>query len=161
MPLQTIGLTPENLADAVVATGSIPLILNGVRDIAGARRGVYRDGGIIDYHLDIPQTAADRLALYPHFHGRVVPGWFDKRLGWRKPDPRNLARTVLVSPSEAFVARLPGGRIPDRSDFRRYAHAERVRIWRQVVAECAALADEFAEILANDGLAGRLRPLVD
>ena len=70
---QHVPINANNFEDAVVATGSIPLVLDGVRDIAGARPGVYRDGGIIDYHLDLPHSDPDKLALYPHFIDRIVP----------------------------------------------------------------------------------------
>ena len=124
-PLQTIEMSADNLADAVLATGSIPLVLSGVRDIAGARPGVYRDGGVIDYHLDLPHSAEERFTLFPHFYGRIVPGWFDKRLKWRRPQAGNVDRTILVSPSDEFVARLPNAKIPDRSDFLNYEPAQR------------------------------------
>ena len=158
-PLQRVELTAENLQDAIVATGSIPLVLSGVRDIAGARPGVYRDGGVIDYHLDIPHSADERLTLFPHFYGHIVPGWFDKRLKWRRPQPGNVDRTILISPSDEFVASLPNGKIPDRGDFLAYEPAERVRIWKQCVAACEALADEFLEVMEKDQLAARLEPL--
>jgi hypothetical protein len=158
-PLQRVELTADNLQDAIVATGSIPLVLSGVRDIAGARPGVYRDGGVIDYHLDIPHSADERLTLFPHFYGRIVPGWFDKKLKWRRPQPGNVDRTILISPSDDFVARLPNGKIPDRSDFLNYEPEERVRIWKHCVAACAALADEFLEVMEKDQLAARLEPL--
>lgn len=157
--MQSVPLTIENLEDAVVASGSIPLVLAGVRDIAGARPGMYRDGGVIDYHLDLPQSSEGRITLYPHFFDRIIPGWFDKRLGWRRPDPVNVSRTILVSPSAEFVSRLPGGKIPDRSDFRNYAPEQRVAVWRRVVGECRALADEFADVIETDSLPGRLEPL--
>ena len=158
-PLQTIEMTADNLADAVVATGSIPLVLSGVRDIAGARPGVYRDGGVIDYHLDLPHSARERLTLFPHFYGRIVPGWFDKRLKWRRPEAGNVDCTILVSPSDEFVASLPNRKIPDRSDFVNYEPAERERIWRQCVAACEAMAEEFVNVIEKDQLAARLEPL--
>ena len=158
-PLQRVELTAANLADAIVATGSIPLVLSGVRDIAGARPGVYRDGGVIDYHLDLPHSAHERLTLFPHFYGRIVPGWFDKKLKWRRPQAGNVDRTILISPSEEFVAKLPNGKIPDRTDFVNYEPRERVRIWRHCVAACEALAEEFLEAIEKDQLAARLEPL--
>ena len=158
-PLQRVRIGVDNLDDAIVATGSIPLVLSGVHDIARAMPGVYRDGGIIDYHLDLPLGDGDRLTLYPHFFGRITPGWFDKRLPWRRADPANTDRTILVCPSPEFVARLPNAKIPDRFDFRRYAPSERIRIWRRVVSECQALADEFADVIDKDELGSRLVPL--
>ena len=158
-PLQRVELTAENLRDAIVATGSIPLVLSGVRDIAGARPGVYRDGGVIDYHLDLPHSADERLTLFPHFYGRIVPGWFDKKLKWRRPEPGNVDRTILISPSDEFVAALPNGKIPDRSDFVNYTPSERVRIWKHCVTACEAMAEEFLEVMEKGQLAARLEPL--
>jgi hypothetical protein len=88
-----------------------------------------------------------------------VPGWFDKRLKWRRPQPGNVDRTILISPSDEFVAGLPNGKIPDRSDFVNYQPAERVHIWKQCVAACEAMADEFIEVIEKDQLAARLEPL--
>lgn len=158
-PLQRVRIGVDNFEDAIVATGSIPLVLSGVRDIARAMPGVYRDGGVIDYHLDLPHGDGDRLTLYPHFFGHITPGWFDKRLPWRRADPANTDRTILVCPSPEFIATLPNGKIPDRFDFRRYAPSERIRVWRQVVSECEALADEFVDVIEKGELGSRLVPL--
>jgi hypothetical protein len=158
-PMSHVELTEANLEDAIVATGSIPMVLAGVRDIAGAPPGVYRDGGVIDYHLDLPQSEPGRLTLYLHFIDRIVPGWFDKKLSWRKPDPANVDRTILVSPSREFVARLPFAKIPDRRDFVNFEREERVRAWRTVVDMCDELADEFHDVLDTGKLAARLEPL--
>jgi hypothetical protein len=158
-PLSHVKLSEANLEDAIAATGSIPMVLTGVRDIAGAPPGVYRDGGVIDYHLDLPLSAPERVTLYLHFIDRIVPGWFDKKLGWRKPDPSHVDRTILVSPAPEFVARLPYAKIPDRRDFVDFEPEERVRAWRTVVDMCDELADEFHEVLDTGTLAARLEPL--
>lgn len=158
-PMQRVMMRRENLADAIVATGSIPLVLSGVRDIHGAMPGVYRDGGVIDYHLDLPHSEDGRLALYPHFFEHIVPGWFDKKLSWRRPDPVNVDRTILISPSAEFVAKLPNGKIPDRTDFRTFTPPERRRLWRDVVSTCERLADELHEVIEQGELEARLTPL--
>ena len=158
-PMQRVSMGPDNLEDVIAATGSIPLVLSGVRNIARASPGTYRDGGIIDYHLDIPQSDAGRLAFYPHFFDRIVPGWFDKRLSRRQPAAANLDRTILVCPSPEFVAKLPYAKIPDRSDFKRYAPGKRVEVWRAVVSECRALADELHEVIETGQLESRLTGL--
>ena len=54
---------------------------------------------------------------------------------------------------------MPYGKIPDRTDFVNYSPTERVRVWRQCVAACEELADEFLEVLEKDQLAARLKPL--
>lgn len=158
-PLERIALTEANVADAIVASGAIPLLLTGVRDIDGAPPGVYRDGGVIDYHLDLPLADPDRLTLFPHFFGKLVPGWFDKRFRWRRHDPMHTDRTLLVCPSPEFVTSLPGGRIPDRSDFLRLPTAARIKAWRRVVDACRVLADDFCEVLERDALPARLERL--
>jgi len=158
-PLQRVPLSQGNLEDAIAASGSIPLVLSGVPDIAGAKPGIYRDGGVIDYHLDLPHSASERLTLFPHFYGRIVPGWFDKKLTWRRPQAGNVDRTILISPSDEFVAKLPHGKIPDRADFVNFSPADRVRAWKQCVSACEALADEFFEVIEKDQLAARLEPL--
>jgi hypothetical protein len=158
-PLQRIPLVEENLADAVIATGSIPLVLSGVRNIHGAAPGTYRDGGIIDYHLDLPHSSAERMTLFPHFYDRIVPGWFDKKLKWRRPAPGNVDRTILISPSAEFVETLPNRKIPDRSDFTNYAPGERVKAWEACVSACERLADEFNDVIEKQQLAARLEPL--
>lgn len=158
-PMRQIRLDERNLADAIAATGAIPMVLSGVRDIAGAPRGMYRDGGIIDYHLDLPHSDDGRLTLYLHFIDRIIPGWFDKHIKWRRPDPANSDRTIVVSPSAEFVARLPHSKIPDRHDFVNFKPDERLRAWRKVVSMCDELADEFREVIETGQLGARLQPL--
>ena len=158
-PLHQITLTEDNIIDAAAASGSVPLVISGVANIKGAPNGIYRDGGIIDYHLDLPLSEPDRLTLYPHFFDRLIPGWFDKKLSWRKPDPVHTDRTILICPSAEFVSRLPNEKIPDRSDFATLSQPERTRCWRDAVSACRELADDLADVLDNGKLAARLQPL--
>lgn len=158
-PLHRVLLTAENLPQAVLASGAIPLVLPGVRDIPGAPPGMYRDGGIIDYHLDLPLSNPDQLTLFPHFFDQLTPGWFDKRLRYRRHGDHATDRTVLICPSPQFIAGLPYGKVPDRRDFYEFAPREREKYWRTVVTECARLADELREVLEHGRLAARLEPL--
>lgn len=158
-PMDRIVLTENNLIDAVIASGSIPLVLQGIRNIHGAPEGVYRDGGIIDYHLDLPLSDPDRLTLFPHFFERIIPGWFDKRLRWRRPDSRHTDRTILVCPSAEFIHGLPNNKIPDRSDFTSMSPEQRAIVWRSVVASCEQLAEELNDVLDKGQLPARLQPL--
>ncbi len=158
-PLERIRLTEKNLLDAVAASGSIPMVLNGVRNIQGAPKGTYRDGGILDYHLDLPTSDPDRLTLFPHFFDWLKPGWFDRRLSWRSHDPRHTDRTVLICPSPEFIASLPNGKVPDRTDFVNFTEGERIRMWRDAVSACRRMADELNDVLDKGQLAARLQPL--
>lgn len=155
-PIDRIPISTANLKDAITASGSIPLVLSGVRRIDGAPSGTYRDGGIIDYHLDLPAAADDRIALFPHFFDWLKPGWFDRQLAWRRVDPANFARTVLICPSAEFIANLPGSKVPDRTDFVRLSPSERIKSWRIVIDRCKQLADELNDVLDKNALPARL-----
>jgi len=159
LPMHRIALSERNLEDAVVASGSIPLVLEGVRDIHGAPRGMYRDGGVTDYHFNDSLSSDDGLVFYPHFYPYMVPGWFDKSLSWRRAHGAATDKVLLVSPSQEFVASLPYGKIPDRKDFANLDNEQRISYWNTVVAESERMADEFRELLAGGDLAGRLEPL--
>jgi hypothetical protein len=157
-----VALTDANAEDALLASGSIPLIFTPVRDPAGAPPGDYWDGGLIDYHLLLPYQQFDGLVLYPHFVPFITPGWLDKYLPWRRHARahRWLDNLVLISPSPALLARLPNGKLPDRNDFTRYGERqdERERDWRRAVAECERLADEVMAWLERPDPA-RLQPI--
>lgn len=157
--LHQVPLREDNLKQSILATGSIPLVLSGVHNISGAPPGVYRDGGVIDYHLDLPHSHEERLTLYLHFIDRIVPGWFDKHLKYRRPAPEHVDRTLLICPSDAFVETLPNRKIPDRKDFADYPPDVRERNWRIVVDRCRELADELNEVIASGKMAERLEPL--
>lgn len=158
-PIDRVPLSAANLADAVVASGSIPLVLNGVRNIQDAPAGTYRDGGVIDYHLDLPQAPAGKIALFPHFFDWLKPGWFDKPLRWRTVREQSVENTLLIAPSAAFIQSLPGRKVPDRSDFVKLPTEERVSRWREVVARCRELADDLEETLERGDLPRRVEPL--
>lgn len=159
LPTHAVPLTEDNVFAAMMASGSIPFALAGERNIAGAPPGLYVDGGITDYHFDLPFHRGDELVLYPHFSPTVIPGWFDKHLPWRKPQPANYRNVVLVTPSEDFVSRLPYGKIPDRTDFKTLAFPERLNYWREVLAQSQRLADDFAALVAGSGGLTNVEPL--
>ncbi len=148
-------LAPDNLRAALHASGSIPFVLTGERDIPGAPPGQYWDGGIVDYHFDPRQYAGEGMILYPHFSAAVVPGWFDKFLPWRRVDVGELERLVLLCPTPEFVASLPHGKIPDRRDFTRFGDDDREAYWQACVDRGLVLAEEFAALIAaRDPLQG-------
>jgi len=150
-----VPLASDNLAQALHASGSIPFVLTGERDIPGAPGGQYWDGGIIDYHFDLGQYRGEGLILYPHFRSDITPGWFDKFLPWRRAAIDEQDMLVLMCPSAEFVAELPQAKIPDRGDFTRMTPEERVRYWETCVSRSQALADEFLALIAgSDPLAG-------
>ena len=157
LPTKHVALTHENLRAALLASGSIPLTCEGVK-VPGAPDGVHWDGGVIDYHLDLDYGAAEGLVLYPHFYGHIVPGWFDKAMRWRRAQGGNFRRALLIAPSDAFVASLPGAKIPDRADFYTMPEAERMRRWQIVLEASARLGDELRELVTSGRIAGAVRP---
>jgi hypothetical protein len=150
-------LTSESLRDVLLASGSIPLLLDGVR-LASSDGRLHWDGGVLDYHLDIDFGAGQGLVLYPHFYDHIVPGWFDKSLPWRRAGAGNFRRVLLIAPSTDFVRSLPGGKIPDRRDFYAMPHEERQRRWQGSLDESTRLGDELRELVASGAIADRVRP---
>ncbi len=141
-------LTNDNLTDSLLASGSIPLIMEGIKDIIGSPRGMYRDGGIIDYHFDVDIKPAKGLTLYPHFSPTPKAGWFDKNLA-RKVNSQYYTNTVMLVPSQEFIARLPYAKIPDRDDFTNLDAATRIKYWQTVLSESAYLADDFSKLITS------------
>ena len=155
LPTTHAALTRENLRDVLLASGAIPLLLEGVK-VPGTERGVHWDGGVLDYHLDLDFGRGEGLVLYPHFYSHVVPGWFDKSLRWRRARATNFDRALLIAPSPAFVASLPGGKIPDRRDFYAMPEAERMRRWQAVVDTSEALGTELRHLVDTGRIAERV-----
>lgn len=153
-----VALTRTNLASSILASCSIPFWLRAVHDIPQAPPGAYWDGGLTDYHLHLPYASmADGLVLYPHFQATVVPGWLDKPWRGRHRATSALDNLVLLCPSPEWVATLPGGKLPDRSDFKTYADdlQARQRAWRVALSESVRLAEEFADLTRR----GSVEPL--
>ena len=162
LPMQKIALTPGNLAKGLLASGSIPWIMAGVTHIPDAPQGVYRDGGVIDYHMNIPFLGRQEgIVLFPHYQEKVVPGWFDKQISWRRPKASHMENVLLLAPSPAFVADLPGGKIPDRNDFYAYKgkDQERMADWQKAVEMSQRLVDEFAEAVESGNIREIVQPL--
>jgi hypothetical protein len=155
-------LSPGNLKQALLASGSIPYVMDGVGDIGGTPPGVYRDGGAVDYHLDVPFGLDGRgIVLFPHFSLRIIPGWLDKHLAWRGPSADNMADVLVAAPSAGFVSRLPDAKITDRKDFYRYAGDDRARFacWQQVADAGRILADDFMDAVASGKIRHRVQLL--
>jgi hypothetical protein len=154
-----VPLTRENLGPALLASGSIPGVMAGVRDISGAPSGVYRDGGLYHYHPAFDFLGGtEGIVLYPHFYHEVTLGWLDKGRRCRVADGRRLADVLLLVPSPEFVATLPYGRIPDRHDFLRLQgrDSERIAGWQRAVTLSRRLGEAFLAAVES----GAIRHLV-
>jgi hypothetical protein len=163
IPLHKAPLSRDNLRCALLASGTIPLVMKGVRDIPGAPKGCYLDGGVVDYHVTLgvdPKAAS--LVLMPHYIDRVVPGWLDKKLPWRKPVDAHLRNLVLIAPTREFSRSLPGGKIPDRTDFKTFFRkdAERIKLWESATEACRCLGEELMESIGSGRIREEARPLI-
>ena len=159
-----VPLVAGNASQALLASGSIPLVAQPVSDPAGAPAGQYWDGGLIDYHLMLNWSRLDGIVLYPHFAPYITPGWLDKTLPWRRAGNRGasdrLSNVLLAVPSDELLARLPGGKLPDRRDFHVHGlnHDRRIAHWRSAMAGCEAMVDDLAAFIRRPD-PSRLEPL--
>ncbi len=154
-----IALGHNNIKDALLASGSIPLVLTGVDHMVAAPPGMYRDGGIIDYHFDLSFGPDNGLVLYPHFYPQAIPGWFDKGLRRRIPHATSFDNVVMLVPSDEFVASLPYGKIPDRTDFENMDASTRIKYWQTVISESDRLGESFVEIYQSGSIMDVIKPL--
>jgi len=159
LPTRHVPLTEGNVGDALMATGSIPLVMEGVRGVRGAPGALFRDGGITDYHFDLPFAGLDGLVLYPHFYAGMVPGWFDKMVRWRHIHPEHFDNVIVLAPSAKFVADLPYGKIPDRRDFEVLDTARRIDYWTRVLDAGQVLGDALEAFVEHGRGLDDIRPL--
>ncbi|MDD8058457.1 patatin-like phospholipase family protein [Shewanella metallivivens] len=147
IPTTVVGLSEQNIKRALLASGSIPMVMQGIKDIPDCPPGMYRDGGIIDYHFDFT-IQNEGLTLYPHFSSTLKAGWFDKNLS-RNVRLQHYDKTVLLCPSAEFVASLPYQKIPDRKDFIELTPEQRIKYWKQVFVDSEKLAFHFKHFYRN------------
>ena len=154
----SVKLTEKNFKAALLSSGSIPFVMEGIKNIPGAPSGTYRDGGLTDYHINLDFGVKDGIVLFPHFSSRVIPGWLDKSISWRKPDKKFFSNTVLVAPSKKFIESLPMGKIPDRTDFKTFfgRDDERLAYWNEVIKKSSIVGEEFMEAASS----GKIRNII-
>lgn len=144
LPTERQALTTANLQSALLASGSIPLVLDPVTEIAGMQPGQFIDGGLTDYHFAWPfQTSG--LVLFPHFYPHASPGWFDKSLPWRRAKAKDFQQVAMLCPTPEWVASLPFGKIPDRTDFNKISDPVRIAYWQEVTERSFELAEDLAQ----------------
>jgi hypothetical protein len=156
IPTQIVCFSRNNMKDALMASGAIPMVMQGIRNISDCPEGMYRDGGIIDYHFDI-EIKNPGLTLYPHFSSTLRAGWFDKNSA-RTVRSKSYDKTVLLCPSPKFVAALPYAKIPDRNDFVNLTPADRLRYWQQVFVDSEQLAEQFAQFFQTQAI-DKIKPI--
>lgn len=160
LPTRHVPLTTDNFMPAMLASCTIPFMLEAVNDIPGAPPGAHWDGGLVDYHFHWPYAQmSEGLVLYPHFQRQVVPGWLDKGLRWRHRATPWLSNLIVLAPNLDWVRTLPGGKLPDRTDFKALPPPQRMKVWTQAVERSRQLSDEWQQWLAQGCPAEALQPL--
>src|SRR5690554_1168981 len=161
LPVRKVQLNEANIKQAILASGSIPVVFDGVKDIPAAPAGMYRDGGMTDYQFDLPVMPEQGFVLYPHYSALPPKAvWFDKNLKSRRAKADHYKRTIIVAPSPEFEASLPGGKIPDRQDVFDFPdYKDRRPRWDKVIQECERMSAEFAEIDQQQRWAEVVEPL--
>jgi len=156
---QAIPLNEANFKHALLASAAVPLTSDGVRDIYGAPGGMYRDGGLTDYHLNQKYSGKGAITLLFNHQRHLIPTWLDKHLSSRQPPREYLENVLMVYPSGDFMRQLAYGQAPDREDFKRYADnpLKRMRDWRRAVAVAERLGEQFLELAES----GRIREVVE
>ncbi len=155
----------ENIGSALLASGSIPMVMAGIKNIHGSSKGMYRDGGLIDYHFDFilengsfsHKNKTQGLTLYPHFSPQPKAGWFDKNSS-RQVLAKSYENTVLIVPSAQFIESLPYKKIPDRNDFKNLDADTRIKYWLTVLSATDRLAESLNELIIKQDL-GRIKPI--
>lgn len=149
----------DNIKTALTASGSIPLIMKSVPLKHNGATSILRDGGLIDYQMDVPLSLGDDIALYPHYAEGIIPGWFDKNLPFRKP-VHSMENVCIVSPSKEAVESLPYKKIPDRQDFYTFAgkDSQRMLFWEKAAAVSMQIAQEFMELVDSGKIKDRIVP---
>lgn len=160
--LDPLPLTTENLLPVLRSSGTLPVYMDPVT-IPGRGDARHVDGGLSDYHLASPHLPPDDdgLLLLPHYRPFLRPAWLDRSAPWRRPAPRVLDNVLLIHPDPTFVAALPGGRIPDRHDFRRYVDDPegRIRQWTEAAKRSELLGAALLEDIASGRIADHCEPL--
>ena len=97
--------------------------------------------------------------LFFHHQERIIPGWLDKKIVRRVTDAETLSNVLMVFPSQSFIEKLPGEKVPDRTDLLTFIDDQETRIknWRKAVELSAPLGEDFLELVAS----GKLRDVVE
>ncbi|MCF8054559.1 MAG: hypothetical protein K9K75_05000 [Deltaproteobacteria bacterium] len=155
-------MSEENFKHALLASAAVPLVVPPVKNIHGAAKGVYLDGGLTDYNIAQNYAANENdITLFFHHQERIIPNWMDKRLTKRQPRPQDTDNLLLVYPSKGFVMGLPDRKVPDRDDLKKYASDNNLRKqkWREAARLSTRLGEEFMEAIDSGKIRGMLGKL--
>lgn len=156
IPTRRIELNSQNFVQALLASGSIPMVLAGESNIPLAGPGHHYDGGVLDYHFELEHVGP---ILYPHFSDDLIPGWLDRFFPRRRLTRKARAQLVLILPSQEMIRRYPDACFPGREDFEKLSNDERIARWRTVQKENQKLEKELTACLEAGELLTVSEPL--
>ena len=160
-PTTTLDLNSNNLVNAVMSSGSMPIYMHPVKHLLHGKQENLYDGGMLDYHPipDMFWRPDNGLTLYPHFYSEVKLKWFDKFYPWRRAGAKELDRVILLCPSRDFVNSLPDSRIPSRQDFQRYSKMPDIRKqkWKETVERSYELGYDFTQAIKSGDFINRVK----
>ena len=91
-------LTQDNLASALLASGTLPLIMEPVRHIPQIPAGTYWDGGIIDYHLALPYCRVKQNCGVNESSARYGDGDGDNKLEEKAENQHGKQQELVLYP---------------------------------------------------------------
>ncbi len=141
---QMVALESKNFLIGLLASGSIPFVLEGECDIPGAGPGLHLDGGLIDYHFEVEDRGP---ILYPHFSEEPIPGWLDRFPPHRRISRQARENLCLILPSLEMISKFPGQGFPVRQDFEHLSNEVRMKRWRQTAEACEPMERELQACL--------------
>lgn len=148
-PTLAVDLSEQNFLRGLMASGSIPLVLEGESAVPHSPPGHHLDGGLIDYHFEIEREGP---ILYPHFDDNPIPGWMDKFPPYRRISQAAREHLCLILPSQATLNRYPTGTYPCRQDFHTFPNDARVKLWRRTTEQSQCLEKELTLCLESGDL---------
>ena len=160
LPTREVELTKENLVLALRASGTIPFVMEAIKDLPDAPKGYYWDGGMTDYHISLPHCQ-EGIVLHPHFMKNVLPGWLDKKLPWnRNADEHLMSKVLLITPTEDYVNSLPRKQISDMKDFKHFGldQDKRITYWSEISKRSLELGAELSELIKTGNISERIEP---
>lgn len=115
-----VPLTSDNIKQVLKATTCIPFISERVTAIPGCSRGLFFDGALCDFHVNLRVDNERFQMLYLAGEPLSTPikqTFFDVILPWRKAPSCYFDNCSVIAPSAYFVSQVPGHRLPCVSDW--------------------------------------------
>ena len=137
---QNAGLDADNLREATLASGSIPIVMAAIQDIPVRRADSIATAAS---PITISRTSSSAGAhLLSAFLRQDRAGLVRQAAAWRRRADRLLDRTLFHRTVTGVRRDAAGRKVPDRDDSSRMKTAERQRRWNEALSACHRLGEE-------------------